>query len=107
MIKRDLIHRITSLGFSKKKAEGAMEAIIEGIGESLAGGEKVQIQGLGSFDIRVTKERKGRNPKTGEPLKIYSRKVPVFRAAPGLRGKVRNGEWVNRRKGESEDSHPE
>ncbi len=89
MIKKDLVNRIASLGLPKKKAKEAMEAIIEGIGESLARGEKVQIQGLGSFDIRMTKERKGRNPKTGEPLKIPSRKVPIFRPAPPLKEKVR------------------
>ena len=88
MIKKDLVSRIASLGLSKKKAKEAVEAIIEGIGEGLARGEKVQIQGLGSFNIRMAKERKGRNPKTGEPLKIPSRKVPVFRAAPTLREKV-------------------
>jgi DNA-binding protein HU-beta len=89
MIKKDLVNRIASLGLSKKKAKAAMAAIIEGIGEGLAWGEKVQIQGLGSFDIRVTKERKGRNPRTGEPLKISSRKVPIFRPAPILKEKVK------------------
>ncbi len=89
MIKKDLVSRIASLGLSKKKAKEAVEAIIEGIREGLARGEKVQIQGLGSFNIRMAKERKGRNPKTGEPLKIPSRKVPVFRAAPPLKEKVK------------------
>ena len=89
MIKKDLVNKIASLGLSKKKAKESMEAIIEGIGESLSRREKVQIQGLGSFDIRVTKERRGRNPKTGEPLKIPSRKVPTFRPAPTLKEKVR------------------
>jgi len=89
MIKKDLIDRIASLGLPKKKAREAMEAIIEGIGESLARSEKVQIQGLGSFIIRMAKERKGRNPKTGEPLKIPSRKVPTFRPAPILKEKVK------------------
>lgn len=89
MIKKDLVNRIASLGLSKKRAKEAVEAIIEGIGEGLARGEKVQIQGLGSFDIRITKERRGRNPKTGETLKIPSRKVPIFRPAPALKEKVR------------------
>lgn len=89
MIKKDLVSRIASLGLPKKKAKEAVEAIIEGIREGLARGEKVQIQGLGSFNIRMAKERKGRNPKTGEPLKIPSRKVPVFRAAPPLKEKVK------------------
>ena len=89
MIKKDLVSRIASLGLSKKKAKEAVEAIIEGIREGLARGEKVQIQGLGSFNIRMAKERKGRNPKTGEPLQIPSRKVPVFRAAPPLKEKVK------------------
>lgn len=89
MIKKDLVNKIASLGLPKKKAMEAMEAIIEGIGESLARSEKVQIQGLGSFNIRMAKERKGRNPKTGEPLKIPARKVPTFRPAPILKEKVR------------------
>ena len=84
-----MVNRIASLGLSKKKAKEAMEAIIGGVGESLASGEKVQIQGLGSFNIRMAKERKGRNPKTGESLKIPSRKVPTFRPAPVLKEKVR------------------
>jgi len=90
MIKKDLVNKIASLGLPKKKAKEVVEAIIEGIGESLSRGEKVQIQGLGSFGIKVTKERKGRNPKTGETLKILSRKVPVFRAAPALKEKVKS-----------------
>ena len=89
MIKKDLINKIAALGFTRKQAKEAMGAIIEGVGESLARGEKVQIQGLGTFEVRITKVRRGRNPKTGEPLEIPPRRVPTFRSAPILRAKIK------------------
>ncbi len=88
-IKKDIVNRIASLGLSQKKAKEAIGAIIEGMGEGLARGEKVRLEGLGSFEIRLTKEKRGRNPRTGEPLWVPSRKVPVFRPAPTLKEKVR------------------
>jgi DNA-binding protein HU-beta len=92
VIKKDLVNKIVALGFPKKQAKESMEAVIEAIGAGLAKGEKIQLQGLGSFEVRTTKERKGRNLKTGEPLIIPSRKVPVFRPAPILRKKIRHAD---------------
>ena len=75
--------------FTKKDTEKVVSAVFEGIEESLAKGEKVQIIGFGTFDIRDRKEREGRNPATGETIQIPAVKVPVFKAGKALKDSVR------------------
>ena len=66
-----------------------MDAIIDGITESLAKGEKVQMVGFGTFEVRSRKDREGRNPSTGEIMKIEASKVPAFKAGKALKDKVK------------------
>ena len=75
--------------FTKKDTEKVVSAVFEGIEESLAKGEKVQVIGFGTFDIRNRKEREGRNPATGETIQIPAVKVPVFKAGKALKDSVR------------------
>lgn len=75
-------------GFTKKDAEKALRAFIESVDETLANGEKVQLVGFGTFEVKQRGERKGRNPKTLEEITIPASKVPVFKAGKELKEKV-------------------
>ena len=70
---------------SKKDADAIVTAAVEAIMESVASGEKVSLVGFGSFEPRARKAREGRNPKTGETLKIPATTVPAFSAGKGFK----------------------
>lgn len=73
---------------TKKDAEKAVAAVLSSIEEALASGDKVQLVGFGTFEIRDRAARKGRNPQTGEEINIAAAKVPVFKAGKSLRESV-------------------
>ncbi len=86
MTKADLVERVYErVGFSKREAAQAVDAVFELMKEALERGEKVKVSGFGSFVVREKKPRKGRNPQTGEEIEISSRRVLVFRPSPVLR----------------------
>lgn len=90
MTKSELIAKTAEkAGIAKAAAERAVNAAIEAVVEALSKGERVAIPGLGVFNIRKRKERKGRNPRTGEEIKISARKVVAFTAAKSLKEKVK------------------
>ena len=66
-------------GLSKKTSKAAVESVLDGIAGTLAKGEKVQLVGFGTFEVRHRKAREGRNPATGEKIKIKALKVPAFK----------------------------
>lgn len=68
-------------GISNREAARLVEAIFESIKGRLSSGEKVQITGFGTFLVRQKRERRGRNPQTGEEMLIKSRRSVVFRAS--------------------------
>ncbi len=74
---------------TKKDTEKVVSAVFESIEDSLSKGEKVQVIGFGTFDVRARKEREGRNPATGEAIQIPAVKVPVFKAGKALKDSVR------------------
>ncbi|MCL6610449.1 MAG: HU family DNA-binding protein [Peptococcaceae bacterium] len=89
MNKADLIAKVAEkTDFTKKDAEKAVSAILASIEEALSSGEKVQLVGFGTFEIRNRAARKGRNPQTGQEIKIAAAKVPVFKAGKALREAV-------------------
>ena len=89
MNKSDLIAAIAAkTGETKKGAEAAVNAFVDVITESLAKGEKVQLVGFGSFEVRKRAARKGRNPQTKEEIKIPASKAPVFKAGKALKETV-------------------
>jgi DNA-binding protein HU-beta len=91
MNKSDLINAIAEKAdCSKKSAGDALNAIIEVISEELANEEKVQLIGFGTFETRRRAARKGKNPQTGEEMKIPASKSPVFKAGKALKDKVNN-----------------
>ena len=75
-------------GISKKDAEKALNAFLESVEESLERGDKVQLIGFGTFEVRQRAERRGMNPQTGEEIMIKASKVPVFKAGKAFREKL-------------------
>lgn len=89
MNKAELVDQVAARSnLSKKDALQAVDALFESIQEALARGEKVQIVGFGSFEVRERSARTGRNPQTGEEMRIGARRVPVFRAGKALKDSV-------------------
>ena len=72
-------------GVSKKEAEAVVTAAFDAIAASLKEGEKVQLVGFGSFEVKTRAERIGRNPATGAEIKIAASKVPTFKAGKALK----------------------
>ena len=90
MNKSELISLVAEkAGMTKKDTEKVVNSVFEGISESLAKGDKVQIIGFGTFEVRERKAREGRNPATGEPITIPAAKVPVFKAGKALKESVK------------------
>jgi DNA-binding protein HU-beta len=76
-------------GMSKKDSEKAVKAVLDSIADGLVKGDKVQLVGFGTFEVRSRKEREGRNPATGEKIKIKALKVPAFKPGKALKEKVK------------------
>ena len=89
MNKMELISAIAEKAeLSKKDAEKALTAVVESISEALQTGDKVQLIGFGSFEVKNRDARIGRNPKTKEEIRIPASKTPVFKAGKALKDKV-------------------
>ena len=92
MNKAELIAKVADkTGSTKKEAELAVNAFVSSIEEALKKGDKVQLIGFGTFEVRQRKARQGRNPrKPGEVIKIAASKAPVFKAGKALKDAVNN-----------------
>ena len=89
MNKTELINAVAEkTEISKKDAEAAITAMVDAITEALSQEEKVQLVGFGSFEVKVRAERLGRNPKSGDTIKIPASKTPVFKAGKALKDAV-------------------
>ncbi|HZC84690.1 MAG TPA: HU family DNA-binding protein [Rubrobacter sp.] len=89
MKKKELIERIAKeAGVPKGAAQKHFEAFEEVVTEALKAGEEVQITGFGKFSVKERKAREGRNPQTGEKLKIRASRVPSFSAGNALKEAV-------------------
>ena len=75
-------------GLSKKDADKAVAALIATVTETLQKGEKIQLVGFGTFEVRERPERVGRNPITKESITIPATKVPAFKAGAGFKGAI-------------------
>ena len=85
MKKNELIeHMAIRAGISKASAQKAMEAFIESTSTSLKNGDKVSLSGIGTWSVYMSAKRLGRNPKTGEPITIASKKRIKFKASTQL-----------------------
>jgi integration host factor subunit alpha len=90
--KADIIEEIRKRnGFTIKKSAETVETLLEIIKGTLTSGEDVLISGFGKFCVKKKKERKGRNPETGEPMMLSPRKVVTFRCSGKLRHLINGG----------------
>ena len=89
MNKTSLIDAVSKATSTKKEAKAAVEAMLEAIAKALKKKEDVTLMGFGTFAVKKRKARTGRNPQTGEKLKISAKNVPVFRPGKGLKEAVR------------------
>jgi DNA-binding protein HU-beta len=81
MNKTELVESVVEkTGLRKKDCDKLVAAFTDAIAETLAKGDKVQIAGFGTFEVRERPAREGRNPQTGEALKIAASKAPAFKA---------------------------
>lgn len=78
----------TKTGLTKKAAEAAVNAMNEAITEALKAGDKVQLIGFGTYEVKERAARDGRNPKTGETIKIAASKAPAFSAGKALKDAI-------------------
>jgi DNA-binding protein HU-beta len=93
MTKEQIVAKIAKeAGISKKAAAASLNTFVESVTGELKKGGRVPLVGFGTFEVRKTKARTGRNPQTGETLKIAAGKRPVFKAGKSLK------DAVNRRK---------
>ena len=89
MNKSDLVAAIAAkTGATKKDSEASLNAFSDVVTESLVKGDKIQLVGFGSFEVRKRAARKGRNPQTKEEIKIPASKAPVFKAGKALKDLV-------------------
>ena len=89
MTKADLVASMAdSAGVSKAVAEKALNGFISAVGKSLKKGDKIALTGFGTFSVSNRKARLGRNPQTGEQIKIKAAKVPKFSAGKSLKEAV-------------------
>lgn len=91
--KSDLIETIANkLNLPKGKAELIVNCIFDSMEESLRRGDRIEIRGFGSFEIRSYKAYEGRNPRTGDPVGVQPKKLPFFKVGKELKERV-NTAW--------------
>ncbi len=89
MTKLELVNVVADAAdITKKQAEAAVNGVLAAITDALKDGDKVQLIGFGTFEVKDVAEREGRNPKTGEAIKIPASKKPTFSASKTLRDEV-------------------
>ena len=89
MNKAELINAIAAKNeMDKKNAEKSVNAVLEAVTDALTAGEKVQIIGFGTFEVRERAEKQARNPRTGEVITAPATKVPAFKAGKALKEAV-------------------
>jgi integration host factor subunit alpha len=103
MTKADIVEKVyQKIGFSKKEASELVELVFATLKTVLHSGEKVKISGFGNFVVREKRERIGRNPQTGEQIKISARRVLTFRPSQVLKAMLNGEDVTNLRDDENE-----
>jgi integration host factor subunit beta len=91
MTKSDLIEAVANtLKLPKGKAELIINSIFSSMEDALRRGERIEIRGFGSFEVRNYKSYEGRNPRTGDPVKVAPKRLPFFKVGKELRERVNN-----------------
>ena len=94
MLKSELIAKLASeySHLRQEDLERVVNVILDEIADALARGDRVELRGFGAFSVRKRDARKGRNPRTGAPVKVPAKAVPFFKAGKELRARVNGGE---------------
>lgn len=94
MLRSELIVRLAEENpdLKAEDLERVVGVILEEIADALARGDRVELRGFGAFSVRQRKARIGRNPRTGESVKVDAKSVPFFRPGKELRARVNGGE---------------
>jgi integration host factor subunit alpha len=102
--KADIVEKVyETIGFSKKEASELVELVFLELKKTLQNGEKVKISGFGNFVVRGKSERIGRNPQTGEQIKISARRVLTFRPSQVLKAMLNGEEYAHLKDDEDDD----
>ncbi len=90
MTKSDLIERVAARvpHISKKDTETVVNTIFDSMTEALKGGDRIEIRGFGSFQVKIREAREGRNPKTGAEVKIPAKRAPFFKVGKELKERI-------------------
>jgi len=89
MIKAELIEALANeAGLTRSKAKDVVKTVFNTMANALADGDRVEIRGLGTFKVKNYDGYAGRNPKTGEPINIKAKKLPVFKCGKELKERV-------------------
>lgn len=88
LTKNDIVSKVNSMGFTKKKSAEVIESLLQIIKDSLATGDDVLVSGFGKFCVKDKRPRRGRNPATGGDLLLRERKVVTFKCSGKLREKI-------------------
>jgi integration host factor subunit beta len=93
MTKSELIQRLAEINphLYMRDIEKIVETVFQEISNALAKGDRVELRGFGAFSVKHRESRVGRNPRTGETVKVSSKRLPFFKTGKGLREKL-NGE---------------
>jgi integration host factor subunit beta len=103
MTKSDLIEKLAErLKLPKGKAETIVNTVFESMETALARGERIEIRGLGSFEVRSYKAYEGRNPRTGEPVGVQPKRLPFFKVGKELKERVNESRLAKKEKPEAE-----
>ena len=89
MNKGDLVNEVAKVVGTKKDAQAAVDCVFSSITKALKKGDAVTLVGFGTFKVTKRKARKGRNPQTGEEIKIKASKAPKFTAGKALKDAVK------------------
>ena len=92
MTKAEIVQALYSKvgGFSRKESAELVDLVFEMMKETLGRGEKIKVSGFGNFVLRDKRQRPGRNPQTGQPIKISERRVLTFKASQILKQTLNN-----------------
>ncbi len=94
MTKHELIEKLSEKekDLNLKDAEVIVKTVFDSMTEALAAGDRIEIRGFGSFQVKHRKSREGRNPRTGEKVQVEDKKVPFFKVGKELKERVDSGE---------------
>ena len=98
MTKADLVELVADAigpGVTKRDCGLVVDAFLDAVKAALARGDHIEMRGFGTFKVRHRKARTARNPRTGEPVPVPARTVPVFKPSRHLRSRVERGSGVS------------